>query len=82
MNDFASKLHEFIVEETGMDATEFNAETALFSEGYIDSFTMTQIIAMIEEEAGITVAQSDITLENFDTIGRMAAYVQRELAAS
>ena len=50
----------------------------LKDEGYIDSFTMTAIIAFIEEGFGITVPQSEVTLENFDTVDNMAAFIQRQ----
>ena len=38
MSDVTKRLVDFIVEETGMSAGEFDHATPLFSEGYIDSF--------------------------------------------
>lgn len=78
MTELAIKLREFIAEDTGMELSEFNEDTELFSEGYIDSFTMTSVIGWLEEETGISIAQSAVTLENFDTINRMVAFVARE----
>ncbi|MDO5658406.1 MAG: acyl carrier protein [Paracoccus sp. (in: a-proteobacteria)] len=80
MTNIAQQLHSFIAEETGMDEAEFNAETALFSEGYIDSFTMTAVIAYIEETHGVEIPQSEITLENFDTINNMVGFIERAKA--
>ncbi len=78
MSDAEPKLLEFIAEETGMSSGEFGATTPLFSEGYIDSFTMTAIIAFVEDEFGISVSQSDITLENFDSVANMVAFIARQ----
>lgn len=78
MSETARKLVGFIVEETGMSADEFDASTQLFSEGYIDSFTMTAMIAFIEEGFGITVPQAEVTLENFDSINNMVAFIERQ----
>lgn len=78
MTDLATRLHAFIAEDAGLDASEFTADTELFSEGYIDSFTMTSVIGWLEDETGISIQQSAVTLENFDTINRMVAFVARE----
>jgi acyl carrier protein len=77
MADLAQELHDLITEETGMDASEFTADTCLFSEGFIDSFTMTSVIAYIEETHGVEIPQSEITLENFDTINNMVGFITR-----
>lgn len=79
MADISGELVAFIAEETGMSAEEFGLETKLFSEGYIDSFAMTAIIAFIEENFDISVSQSDVTLENLDTIANMVAFIQARL---
>lgn len=80
MSDINEQLHQFILEETGMSKDEFNFDTPLFSEGFIDSFTMTAIIAHIEEVYEVSVPQSEITLENFDTIKNMAAFIAKNRA--
>lgn len=78
MSTVASQLHEFIADETGISADEFGTDTQLFSGGYIDSFTMTAVIAFIEETFDVEIPQSAITLENFDTIDSMVAFIARE----
>jgi len=50
--------------------------TALFSDGTIDSVGMVELIAFLEVEAGIEVAQADVTLENFDTVASILAFVR------
>lgn len=52
-----------------------DAETELFSSGLLDSVAMVNLIAHIEDQARIEVRASDVTLDNFDTIARILAYV-------
>lgn len=55
--------------------TDAEAETALFSSGLLDSVAMMGIIGFIEEQGGFDVRPADVTLENFDTVARIVAYV-------
>ena len=75
------ELVAFICEDAGLDASEIDDETLLFTDGYIDSFTMTSLIAFLEEELGIEIEQSTVTLENFDTISRIMKPIGRLNAA-
>lgn len=70
------ELIRFICDDAGIDAAEINEDTPLFTEGYIDSFTMTSMIAFIEEKMGFEIEQSAVTLDNFDTVSRIMAYVE------
>jgi len=54
---------------------EADGETLLFSSGLLDSVAMMRIIGFIEEQAGFDVRPADVTLENFDTVARIVAYV-------
>jgi len=75
------ELVAFICDDASLDRSEINDDTLLFTDGYIDSFTMTSLIAYLEEELGAEIAQSTVTLENFDTISRIMKFVSRMDAA-
>ncbi|KGJ20302.1 acyl carrier protein [Paracoccus sanguinis] len=51
------------------------ADTPLFSTGLLDSVTMIQLIGYLEDRTGQNVGAADVTLENFDSAGRIMAYV-------
>ncbi|MDT1061319.1 acyl carrier protein [Paracoccus sp. CPCC 101403] len=51
------------------------AETELFSSGLLDSVSMVGLIGFIEEQTGSAIQPADVTLENFDTVDRILAYV-------
>lgn len=73
MNLNAQQLIDFLSESRKLSATE---TTALFSDGTIDSVGMIDLIAFIEQETGIEVGQADVTLDNFDSIELILAYVR------
>jgi acyl carrier protein len=69
----AEALLDYLREEH--QVTDVDEETALFSSGLLDSVAMMGIIGFIEEQSRFDVRPSDVTLENFDTVARIVAYV-------
>ncbi|MBO2450946.1 acyl carrier protein [Actinomadura barringtoniae] len=61
-----------------LPVTSVTAQTT-FADLDMDSIAMTELGAILEEELGIEVADEDITME--DTLGGMAALLERKLAA-
>lgn len=51
-------------------------DTPLFSNGMLDSVSMLNLIAFVEEKARILVRSEDVTLDNFDTSERIILYAQ------
>jgi acyl carrier protein len=51
-------------------------DESLISSGILDSLTLLQMIAYLEEEFGITIGDGDMDPANFETIRDMAAFVQ------
>jgi acyl carrier protein len=52
-------------------------DTALFSGGLIDSLSVIELVSYVEETAECVVPPEDITLENFDSILRIAEFVSK-----
>lgn len=53
---------------------EVTAESTLFTSGALDSVAMLSLISFVEEQAAIQVRTEQVTLENFDTPGRIVAF--------
>lgn len=62
------------------DADALGEQASLLDEGVVDSTGVLEVIGFIESEFGIAVADAEITPENFDSIERIAAYVERKRA--
>lgn len=69
-------LAQFIEDELAVDA-ELGEDTLLFSSGLIDSFSLVSLMSFIEDEGGVRISPTDVKLENFDSIGRILAYLDR-----
>ena len=53
---------------------DLDAETELFSTGALDSVSMLDLIAFVEESAGFEIRAEDVTLENFDSASRILRF--------
>lgn len=78
MSSLESKIAAFISDESGIDQSEIDNDTPLFSDGFIDSFTAPALIIFIENETGIKIPSSDVSLENFDSISLIKEYISRK----
>jgi acyl carrier protein len=69
----------FIVTETDVP---LGAETALIEGGLnLDSVNLLELLVRVEEGFGITIEDEDINAELVATLGSLAAFVRRKLAA-
>lgn len=67
-------LIRFVRETLGVEDVTTNTE--LFSTGLLDSVSMVNLIAFMEQSSGIVVRPEDVTLENFDTPERILRFTQ------
>lgn len=72
----AARVRHFIVENFYVpDGTALGDETSLIESGIVDSTGVLELIAFLEAEFGISVADAEVTPENLETVGRIARYV-------
>ena len=77
--EIKDKVKEFIVKNFYVaDATTLGDDTSLLDQAIIDSTGVLEVIGFLEKEFGITVADAEMLPENLDSIGKIAAYVQRK----
>jgi Acyl carrier protein len=73
-------LRRYLHEKQGLELEDFEDDTLLFSSGLIDSFSMVDLIMFIEDTGGLRVHPADVTLDNFDSIDRILAFVEARCA--
>ena len=73
----AENLMSYLRDELGVDTSDVEPATPLFSSGVIDSFALVQLITYIEDRCGFRVSADSVTLDNLDSIERILAYVER-----
>ncbi|HEY3382169.1 MAG TPA: acyl carrier protein [Vicinamibacterales bacterium] len=57
-------------------------DTSLLEAGIVDSTGILEILAFLRTDFGVNVEDSEVTPDNFETIGRQVRFVARKLAAS
>jgi acyl carrier protein len=75
-------LVSYLRDELDVDMAALDIDSPLFSSGVIDSFSLVSLLTHIEAQHRFRIPATDVTLENFDTLGRIAAYVSRMTAAT
>ena len=56
-------------------------DESLLGAGLIDSTGILELVSYLESEVGIVVQDEEIVPENLDSVGQIAAYVDRKRAA-
>jgi|GEM_PF-4932740 len=66
----------FFVEELGASRDEVETG-ALVTRGLLDSAALVRLAAILETACGVTIPDRDLTVEHFDSLDAIAAYVAR-----
>ena len=53
---------------------------SFLEEGIVDSVGIMELVAFIEENMHVSVEDQEITPDNFDSITKLSAYIQRKSA--
>lgn len=70
-------IRQFIRDSFLVD--EFTDDESFLGSGLIDSLGILQLVSFVEAQYGIQVADTDLTPDNFDSVARLAAYVERRV---
>lgn len=76
----ADMLFEYMIENCGIYEDELGIDVPLFSSGILDSFNLIKVMGYVEQEVGIKVAATHVTLDNFDSVERILKYAQQQSA--
>ena len=75
------EIRDFICSELDYEHHEVGDDTTLFTSGMVDSFTFVSLIALIETRLDRRLDPRGMTVENFDSIRRIVAFIDRGEAA-
>lgn len=65
----------YLSDELGVDIEDINDDTLLFTDGYLDSFSVVDLVTYLESSANISINPSEVNLDNLDSVGRIIAFV-------
>ena len=71
-------IERFIVEEImlGNHRTRIDPDQFLIASGVVDSLGLIRLIHFIEEEFGLTIEDSELIPDNFQTINHIKAFIE------
>lgn len=74
------KIRKYIAENILFSSNGFpySDSTSFLDNGIIDSMNVLELVMFIEENFGVTVNDADVVPDNFDSVDRLADYVQRK----
>lgn len=80
MSDQAQAIEEFIVTEitAGLEVGSLSRDEDLLAADLIDSLGITELVGFLESKFGITVADEDLTPDNFRSVDSIVAFVSRK----
>jgi acyl carrier protein len=74
------RLRRFIVDTFFVE--QFADEDSFLRSGIIDSTGMMELVAFLEREFAIKVADQELVPENLDSLARVSAFVERKQDAA
>jgi acyl carrier protein len=74
------RIREFIVKNLYYAEDNPIADEDSFLEtGVVDSMGVMELVAFVQSEFGVEVAQQEIVVENFDSVRKLANFVRKKL---
>ncbi|OGA27699.1 MAG: acyl carrier protein [Betaproteobacteria bacterium RIFCSPLOWO2_02_FULL_65_24] len=80
-NELQQKIQRFILENYLFtdDPAALSPDESLLKQGIVDSTGMMQIIAFIEEELGVPVADEEMIPENLESVNKIVRFALSKL---
>jgi acyl carrier protein len=72
------KIRELLGSITGKTISAASDES-LFENGVLDSFALTDLVAALEKEYNIRIPDGDLNPRKFESLDRIAAYVEERI---
>ena len=69
-----ARIVKVLQQVSGKEITP-GADESLFVSGLLDSFALTDFVAGLEEEFGVTIPDSDLSARKFDTLSKVESYL-------
>jgi acyl carrier protein len=80
MESIETSLRAFIAENIlfSSEGYPYDDETSFLDNGILDSMSVMDLVLFSEQEFGVSIADSEITPDNFDSIERLSEYIRKK----
>lgn len=72
------ELLGYLQADLGIDSSQIEGSTPLFSSGLIDSFSLVSLLSFVEKKCAFKVAPMEVNLDNMDSIERLMIFIERK----
>ncbi len=72
-------IRKFIAETSFTNLSDIKDETLIFDEGIFDSMGLLGLINFLESEFNVVTEDTELQEENFGSVKRIAAFVQKKI---
>lgn len=81
-NSVAPKIRDYIARNFlfSDQGYGYGDEVSFLEEGIIDSLGIIELVSFVEKEFAISVSDSELLPDNFDSVAKLSAYVSGKLA--
>ncbi|MFZ5819924.1 MAG: acyl carrier protein [Chloroflexota bacterium] len=83
MSEIQNKIRQFLAENfiLSEQLDQLGPDDSFLDNGIIDSTGILELIFFVEDQFSIQIDTSEVLPENFDSINRLEAYIQRKQSA-
>jgi acyl carrier protein len=78
--EIEAQMRKYILENFmySDDQSRLTSELSLIDNGIVDSTGVLELVGFIEETFGFKVDDADLVPDNFDSLAKMTAYIERK----
>jgi acyl carrier protein len=73
----AGEIVTFLRTKLRADTAGVDLDTPLVSTGVVDSVALVRLASFVEQRTGLRIPDRDVTVEHFDSLAQILAYVER-----
>jgi acyl carrier protein len=83
LGEIESTITRILVEQLGLeiDPADIGSDASLLDDVGLDSVALIRLAMGVEDEFDVEIDDDDLVIENFETTGRIARYIQGLMAA-
>lgn len=81
-SDIQSQIKQYIAKNILFSDSGFaySDDASFLEEGIVDSLGIMDLVLFIEQSFGLSVDDEDLIPDNFDSVNKLARYIQRRLS--
>jgi acyl carrier protein len=79
--DIKDQIRQYIAQDLlfSDNGFKYGDDASFLEEGIVDSLGVMELVFFIEETFGLTTTDEELTPDNFDSVNKLANFIQRRL---